>query len=885
MRLRFRPLPACLASVALCSCVAAPPPTPVRQAGASNASCASELHETRKLRDEGRLDRALRRVERAWPSCTPIEQRSGRALRLELLLALGRTDDARTLAALVAKDRYATEEERRAASALPAPVSAADRARPLAPLGQADVALAVGDADRALGLYEAAWREQPWHAQALVGAGLAARMLSKERLAREHFDRALAAFESLTGKPAHAVRLINELGEPPIAQARAENVFGNAVVLYRRAGRDWVPVRKLSAPPTFQVLHHGALRGFVEGGALRVLGPDGLERVALPGYTDFEVAADGRRIVAWSESKKSVVDLDSGKSFGEMPVGGPGSFVGSGEKWLIHTDGEHTVILDLPELVERLRIPGRQVEVSSTLSRAVGLRWERERGAIVDVWDLEKKERIGSHPLKVDPKVEYRSALDATGKRYVWVGREVGSVDLVSGKAAILGPAPQELEGWIWPAEDGERVCLGLHSIGFRILPGKPRPGYRAACYWPDASVEEGRLFIAELPVLTRGRESTGEQPRYAPGFGDAGYEVMSPRADVIARVEHSRAKMRYIVALYRLPSGKLVRELESTKSTEAPPPTLEFSPDGLQLVVRDWSGGAIGWDVQTGDSSAVPKQESRLESAPPEAKAAAHWYGRIRARGTSVVWSGSQGWSWWDLEKGRRIRGERGAEPELVLSPGGRRLGRVVWKTEPRGRSLTVLDSEGKSSPELVRLPSGSFLVSDAGRVAWSDEKGNWVADPSPEGWQARQLDSRGGASLISEDGKLIALGGEHRVVASTTSARVLWPSSTFSDWSAFGIDPEGRVWSKDLGLELVVKEGELELYGSHPNKPWARLFPTGPESAVLLFADGRVQRLGPPGPADGLACMFGDQQIAPFEVCEGRSLVDGALPGRQSP
>jgi hypothetical protein len=56
------------------------------------------------------------------------------------------------------------------------------------------------------------------------------------------------------------------------------------------------------------------------------------------------------------------------------------------------------------------------------------------------------------------------------------------------------------------------------------------------------------------------------------------------------------------------------------------------------------------------------------------------------------------------------------------------------------------------------------------------------------------------------------------------------------------------------------------------------ATIRPTGPESAVVLFADGTIERLGPPATNESLACLIGGE-IAPIAVCEDRALVQGRL------
>lgn len=829
--------------------------------------CSSAIERAQSLRAEGRLDRAARTLERAVAKCAGSEQTAARALHREVLVELG-----------------------------PGPVSGA-KTEPLASLREPDTALVRGNAHAALTAYEAIWKNQPRHARALIGAGFAARMLGNERLARAHFDRALAALEAEHGAPAVVVQLRRASGSLPIVSFSAQNentgapirmrqqgtrwlpvqsAYTGAPILMRRHGTRWLPVRKLSGGRH----RSGGYSGAQDGDLLEVVDGDGVELFALEGYTDFEVASDQQRVAAWSESKQALFDLRSGRVIAERAGRGALSFAGPNEKWLVDTDADSSMVLDGRSLAERLRIPAPDVLFDRSLERAVALVPDaRGFGFGLELWDLGKNERVARVAVRSKGDSPVGQFLDEPNDRFLWWGRELASLDLRTGRATVLGPAPDMREGDGVEVEDGgKRLCVGSFIHGYRVVPSKPRPGFRQRCY-PRYREDEG-LAIAELPEPAEGRRHVNRAHMQTGGFFREDYEVVSPRADLVARLEHSRAKERYFIAIYSVSTGKLSQLLDVAAAGSHAAPVLRFSVDGTHILAKGLHGPPVAWNVQTGASRDVERTDE-----PPEEKRSSpftDWSGTLRFRGVSMIWSGPGGWSWWDLARGVRIHGERRTLDRVLLSPGGHRVALVERKRRPpdyRAAVVTVVDETGKTSAPLeASLEGYEFLVSDTGRVAWWGNGGNWVADPEQDGWRKRQIDSKGRPAYISGDGKWLALEGEQYVVESADTGQ-LDPTRSHQD-EMFVRDndkmrsPDGK-WSFETNLGRTA--AAIRLVRS--NEVRATLYPTGPESAVALLDGGAVERLGPAGPSENLACVVGSE-VAPFEVCEERLLVTGALP-----
>ncbi len=822
-------------------------PAPARVAA---SPCGAAIELTKSLRSEGRLDRAARTLERVIPSCNGSEQSVARALQREVLVELG-----------------------------PGPVSKAQQAEPLAPLREPDAAMVKGDAQAALAAYESAWKKQQWHAQALIGAGFAARMLGNERLARAHFDRALTALEAPNGARARATQLRNPFGSPPVVSFSAPNEFTGASILMRRHGQRWLPMQMLPGGV------HGWSRGLQAapaGDRLRLVDRDGVEVITLDGYTNFVVASDDQRLAAWSDSRQALYDLRTGKVIAERAGKGSLAFGGADDKWLLDTDGGDTIVLDGRSLAERVRIRATELIFLDSLERVVALVRDAEGLSFaLELWDLGKRERIKRFAARAQGDGMFTHTLDEENKRFLWWGRELGSLDLASANIAILGPAPHNGgDGGIAVEDGGRRLCLGSTLQGFRILPSKPRPGFRQRCY---RNYHTRGLTIAELPEPAKGRAHVDRAQMLTGSFLMEDYEVLSPGSDLVARLEQSSAKERYFVAIYSVSTGKLVRLLDVAPAGSAAAPVLRFSADGTHVRARGSQGSLVAWDIRTGASKSVeeeddPPERSELPAQPAKPE------GRLQFRGMSFIWSGKAGWSWWDLARGVRIHGERRGYDAVLLSPGGRRVGLVERKRRPpdhRAASLTVVDDTGKSSPPLAASVDGlEFRLSDVGRVAWWGTGGNWVADLAAHGWRKRQIDSKGYPVFISADGKWLALEGQHYVVESTDTGEVVPSGPAYNDYEVFVRDSDktrstdGK-WSFEMELGRTAAAIRLTATG----EVRATVLPTGPESVVVLLDGGAVERLGPAGPAENLACVIGSG-IAPFEVCEERLLVRGALP-----
>lgn len=167
-----------------------------------------------ELAAAGRLDRAVRTLDRAAAECPAQAPRTYRA-RLSLLLELGRDDEARALSGRMLSIEELSAEAKLAKLAL-------DRAKPRdlerarALTVEAMAAGARGDHARARDRFVAANAAAPTDGEPLLGAGLSSLRLGEPAAAQRFLDRAAVALEraagekrvvDLTNGPTAAVRI------------------------------------------------------------------------------------------------------------------------------------------------------------------------------------------------------------------------------------------------------------------------------------------------------------------------------------------------------------------------------------------------------------------------------------------------------------------------------------------------------------------------------------------------------------------------------------------------------------------------------------------------------------------------------------------------------
>jgi hypothetical protein len=244
---------------------------------------------------EGRLDRALRVIDRADARC-PASVRDSTAERLEALASIGRDDEALALAARVESTSDATAASRDAAAKARG-VVAARAPQPGDERGEddADAALKLGELDRARDRLLAAWR---------VRRGACGPIVRAASLAR----RALAA------KPAEVQRLADR------AMVDCARAGGAEVTAAPRANGAQDP----SAPATPAIAAMAAIAASADGARLALatqslilaLDLQGAPSVrALPGLaaaTTIAISLDGGRVAAANGRALRLWDVKSG---------------------------------------------------------------------------------------------------------------------------------------------------------------------------------------------------------------------------------------------------------------------------------------------------------------------------------------------------------------------------------------------------------------------------------------------------------------------------------------------------------------------------------------------------------------------------------------------
>lgn len=783
-----------------------------------NACTQAALAEVAALRQKGRLRRALAQLERSNAACR--ESPDYALARLDLLVELGRFDNARAFAAGLLADARAPAALRDAARRVPPAPSDAERAAPLVALKAADEALEAGDAARALALYDAARRQQPWHARAHEGAGLAAHALGRKELSRAHFDRAFVQLQALGNAPGELVQL--EFGPWTGPVSTAARVFpegtGRALLL-ERLGR-WRATRSLETPNHAHYLGSG---WFVQtGGGVLVLDVAGRRLLEVPGAKHVALDPSASWALASGETKLELIDVRTGKTrtTREQPQKYP-SFDASGRFVLQREPGGSTGVLEVPTLKEVGRVEDEVRDQAAGV--LLGVQHDPTSTKIVRlaVYDLATgrivRERRFQPPA---PAKAFAAALDGGGTHVAWTrGRDVEILDLASGRESRAQAPIPRVEAVAFEANSDTRVCVADTGEGPFFLAGRaqpspctPRSDPTQRPEGPTSNAFAGTARLAGAALLW--------EPAPTTPFGDgflSWWHLAGPRHLRTLQYQHCRVALSALgnaLALVTCPDPTdgpaKPWKIEVHLAAGTRPPILEV---GYLHSITVSERGALAWS--SGDEVFVAR----------------HAPGGWEATGTSRpgidgVWSSPDG--------SRVVVGER--NPLTKYSVSSTRDFSAVQTTFQRE------EMRGFASDTVIRSNPPIWLE---GKGAIGEFPGS--VDVSRDRGGTRLYTASGTSRYLELEGKL---------------------TGNVRDWT---VSPDGKL------LWVSLHPPRVAAFAMADGKLRAMYVPTGPESMLAFLPGGLVERAGPPGPRESLACRFGEV-FASAEICE-EQLVSGAV------
>lgn len=881
-------------TLASLSCSASPPPSsePLGSPPAAAPSCAKIIEAKARLAallSEGKLDRALRVMQRAESAC-PNEAPHLWADHVRALALIGRTAEARALALRIeGSDRAGDEAKRAAAEALKAaldhegtlvgegaegPVRVRDMEameRAGATFRSARAAAIAGDHRAAKDLFVKAWREGHPFPQALVEAGMAARAMGDAAEAQRLWDR--AAHDD----PSAPVRPELDMGVP-VGLTHAEVVFSpsgkkiavasdgviTVLAIDRATGVDRVsltPTHRIAAGSSISALAFSGgeelLYTATEDGALRVYDL-GIAAVVgdLKGHrakvTILALAPEGKRLASVSDDGTiRLWDSRTGATIRVLPLKGSAAIAiawSADGKLLAWSDAAGAIVIwnaetGLVEATADARAPVQALAFAASGQALV----MTTRAAILRV-DLDKlpPPRQGSTmgpgkppepPRAPPPKVISREGATRTGA----VSGE-GKALVARAHGASLALREVGADG-----ADKEGV---LGDVPFD--PGSPPLGVALSRDGSQAAlVFRGRV----LKLVTKKGELIGAR---APGVA---LGAAAASKDVIAA---AGADGRALVLKPSAPPGKRFFVLESKGGAAH---TAAIAPDQSTLAVG-YEGGAVDvWDLDKGALRRTLRTGGAVASVVYSPN------GRLLAAGDSTEWI-----RLWDgaTDEGRGdLHLKRGPVRAVRFSPDGKSLlsssrdGVTVWDVGARqGLRYTAFGTGPRDAA--FTLDGAGFAVasSDASVLIGEIGKPN-VSRKMPLAADAAYVSFRG-------DGAIVVIEGDRAIVTRSKEGKILQRfTAPEAPLSGLVVLPSGPVLAPGtdgkLSLFLAPKEAA---------RATIRLVPGAP-AAIVVSEGGYLDLLGDDvSPAKAMIrCRLG-MVLYPFEVCAEQFWVSGLVP-----
>lgn len=833
--------------------IAAEPPSPA-------CARARELRaRAPRLLEEGRLDRAIRVMQRAEDGCRE-EAEATWAARVAALAAIGRVAEARQLAGRIDRSDRATAGDKRAAAAARAAcdehegplngegANGPERYRDPTMQGKAaaifrrgrDAAIALDHA-RAKALFLEAWTA--WHPfpRALIEAGLAAAALGDRPGAQRLWDR--AAFDD------------------PTAPIAAELPNGAPTGLYASL-LAWSPRGSrlaLAADGKIAIFDAALRRRFqIDAGA---------EVLALA----FS-AADGDLFAGLADGAVRVWDLVAGELLGDL-AGHTGAVralaLSPDRRALATASDDGTVRLWDTRKGSALRIlPLRTAPASALAWSPDGglLAWSTEAGKI-SVWDARTGLAVGDADarrgpvralafsldgrslsavtggarlrfdldrLKSAPAIVDRSAIDrcaidvrAEPAHEVLAAARAGAIvitDLATGEALSSRPIdpPGALHA-LAVSPDGKSVAAAFGGRVLRVYP--VASGAELASIAPTSPLEAiaalaaGKAFVAS--------DDFGRALHWsADGLRVLGGEPGSPRARAVAISPDGRT-----IALGSDAGAVRLLDLaaaapERTLLTGAPVLSIAFSSDGKHLAAGAESPGIRLWDATTGAAAG----ELRLKAGPVRAV-------RFSPDGARLLSASRDGVTLWDVAARQGMRHTAyGAEPRDAAFARD-------------GATFAVAGADASLRVGVPGKPAPTHVV--------------------PVAPQVLSLD-------FTEDGSIAAAEGDRSVTLRLPAGKVIHRYRERDAASRAVAAAPGRI------IAAAFADGAIRLYRAPVDGAAAtlRAAPGALRAGYASGPAGHVDFLGDDAAAarDAAACRIGIT-LYPFDVCAEQFVVKGLL------
>ena len=573
----------------------APPSTPAAPAGSKCDRAGLESAETAV--SQGRLRTAIKLIEAA-PVC-PEDRARAVVLRVDVLLRLGRYDDARRQmqaerASLdAAHTRVFTgrlEMVAGWASAAPASIEEA-----LSDLARGHQAAALEGFNRAL-------VQDGDDVRALTGAGQALRALDREREASERFDHALDVAE----------RTAHSQAEPVVVMPVDTRTDGTRAYVWPNPNEQKVFFANLHPWQPLQVIEHGriAAQGSLAvsraaGGAWSLISPRTLRGPELGKFDNVAVRPDGSYVLGCSEHGRTLFD-GQGKRIADSNH----PCASASPRWLGDTLVElgeaplRIVVTSVPKLDQLVETPsGRAAEFDGQQVLLVAGSGAAEPVRVVDLRAGTVAAVVQGRQLSIDG-----FALSPDGKRLLWQDAlEVFSQQLPGGAPASLGKAKVRGDAPMGYLPDGRACIQSQEQAAGAVVRtrGSAYPVVKPPKDWTERCVVHADRTATAVLVPARSK--------LLPRSTDASFvyhEGVSADRKLAAFVEVAEGKKPqvFVVIVSTDPANPRVVQRVALAQPKEPPLRLAFSRDGSKVMA-----GATSFEVSTGAASPAFKGDDAV--------------------------------------------------------------------------------------------------------------------------------------------------------------------------------------------------------------------------------------------------------------------------------
>jgi WD40 repeat protein len=897
------PKPVAVTSASAAASIAAVPPTPPPP---QQCELAPALRaKVKPLLAEGRLNRALRVIEKADRLCTASEPETW-AAHVMTLADLGRCADARAVAAKINASTQASNESKGAAmqaimicDIAVQPDSRMNReSRDAAQRLVAEAVALQKKSDkaaqtRAMEKYVEAW--QAWHPnpQALVQAAMTAKKAGQDAEAQRLFDKAVVDAEKMYGKEAVLEMPDGRMGSSFDWSGngqRIASIRGNDVSIF---DANWVELLRLPGEGGVVTLIAYA----PDDQTLATVSKDNIVRLwdttsatviqQLAGHT-AEVHAvrffrDGKTLASWSKDMTARLwDVASGKEIRKFPTDGGGIDLSPDGKTLVIDSSTSLRFLDIASGTEIRKLPAVERFDYSPDGKTFATLSNNAHEVVLH--DAASGKELHKLPHEAKPNVFMYSSdgkMLAVGARaYVnlWdvsSGKLIRSTYVspgiipknggVVGSPAVygLGISPNGKKVVFVSASDNTGGIVDVAS-GRETHKLIASDGIEWASFLPDGKTI---LTESEKGTLTFWDVASGKQLRTI-GKSAQSLESIAYSPDGKSLATGSQDET---VRLWDLTGDKGVRKIGKHAGTVS---SVAYSPDGKSLASGDDEGSLHQWDIASGKEIRKFKELTRGISSvaySPDGKLLA------TASYDSIT-------RIWDVATGKerhKLKSESYVNA-VAFSPDGKTLASAgddhivqLWDVAS-GKEYGKLDGHKRDIASLSFSPDGKTLVTGAADDTvrlWDLASGKEIKKLAAT-WHIRHAKSL----PFSPDGKLLALAANDYNVqlwdlASGTDLRKLVGHTNAIHSVAFS--PNGKfVASGDgNGLTMLHRVEDGALLGSL--KAISTL-----DAGHVTTSAGYIDLLGRDAcAARKLAVCHVGAMVWPLEVCEERFLVPGLL------